>query len=111
MPQSEKTKPVPLPPFTSIHDAVNKLANYSHVPVLVAAHINGKFGLIEESVSENIFRAFRGVPNPSKIYREWAGNMYAEIHDELQKVKSQVEYDKITGGMFASTFPLKQPPP
>ena len=96
MEKIKRTQPIPMPPFPSIQAAVDKLSGYVHTQVIKEQHQKGRTGIVEASVSGNIFRAFRNMEvQPSLVYRQWAVAKYEEIHSQIKTVKNQEEYDKI----------------
>lgn len=92
MKKDKKSKPVPIPPFQSIQHAVDRLIGYSHK---LPESPHDKYSIVDATVGGNIFRAFRGIEKPSIIYRQWAEPQLRHIHDQLQNVKSQKDYDTI----------------
>jgi hypothetical protein len=87
--------------FSSVEEAVSILKNYKYR--IEKDRYENMDDLIRRSVSSNIFRAFHKMDDdPSKVYRAWCYRHKNKIIRELNRIKSQKEFNRKLFSWFDS---------
>jgi len=83
---------VPIP-FKDINQAKKILADYGE-DFIHPTKTRSTDEIIKHSVGSNLFRAFRGIDGPSKIYRNWAKENFEFILSNLKSRETLEKYDE-----------------
>ena len=79
--------------FKTVEKAKAVLSNFSkHFEYPQHTDQENNF-IVKKSVGGSLFRAFKGISEPSKIYRNWANKNFDTIISTFSTIKKISEYD------------------